>query len=118
MKKTKSTPLKKGIEISFVLILWIITAWLVYPLINLDSIDMSNVKEYLYRSAIGITIMLIFFGKTLFDLIFYQTSSKKMPLLNTIFLTIYSIVLAGGIIFMVAKMMLLYLKNRTTSSLF
>jgi len=45
---------KKEIAFGLVIILWIITAWLLYPLINLDAVDMENAKEYLYRSAIGI----------------------------------------------------------------
>ncbi|MFQ6083003.1 MAG: hypothetical protein ACE5WD_06560 [Candidatus Aminicenantia bacterium] len=118
MKRTKSTGFKKEIVVGFVLILWIVIAWLLYPLINLDSVDMKNAKEYLYRSVIGITIMLIFFGKTIIDLLFPQVSFKRMPLLSTIFLTIYSIALAGGIIFMVVRMIVLYLKSRRTGLIF
>ncbi|NOR22735.1 MAG: hypothetical protein GQ476_08645, partial [Candidatus Aminicenantes bacterium] len=67
-ENTKSMKFKKEIAFGLVIILWIITVWLLYPLINLDSVDMENAKEYLYRSAIGITIMIIFFGKTILDL--------------------------------------------------
>jgi len=112
MEGVKSSGFKKGTKIGFILILWLTTAWLLYPLITLDSVDMENATEYLYRSAIGIAIMLMLFGKTIFDLFFPQEISKKMSLINTIFLTIYCIVLAGGIIFMVSRMIILYLKNR------
>ncbi len=118
MKSTKSMKFKKEIAFGLVIILWIITAWLLYPLINLDSVDMENAKEYLYRSAIGITILIIFFGKTILDLFFPEVTFKTMPLLNTIFLTIYSIVLAGGIIFMITRMIILLMRSSKSGFLF
>ena len=118
MKSTKSVKFKKEIIFGLVVILWVITAWLLYPLINLDNVDMDNAKEYLYRSAIGITIMIIFFGKTILDLFFPQLTFKTLPLLNTIFLAIYSIALAGGIIFMITRMIILYMKSRKSGFLF
>lgn len=114
----KSMKFNKEIVFGFIIILWILTAWLLYPLINLDSVDMENAKEYLYRSAIGITIMIIFFGKTVFDLLFPQVTFRRMPLLTTIFLAIYSIALAGGIIFMVTRMIVLYLRSRESGFIF
>ena len=118
MMKIKSSGLKKEISFGVELILWIVTAWLLYPLIILDSVNMENVKEYFYRSAAGITIMIIFFGKTITDLLFPQVSSKKIPLFETIFLAAYSILLAGGIIFMFVRMVLLYLKSRKSGFMF
>jgi len=117
-ESTKSMKFKKEIAFGLVIILWIITIWLLYPLIILDSVDMENAKEYLYRSAIGITIMVILFGKTILDLFFPQVTFKTIPLLNTIFLTIYSIALAGGIIFMITRMIILLMKSRTSGFLF
>jgi len=102
----------KKLGIIFMLILWIVTAWLLYPLVVLDSVDMDNAKEYFYRSAIGIAIMIILFGKTAFDVFFPQVVSKKVPLINTIFLTLYSLLIAGGIIFMVSRMIVLYINNQ------
>jgi len=110
--------LKKEITFVLVIILWVVTAWLLYPLISLDSVDMENAKEYFYRTAAGITIMVIFYGKSIIDLFFPLFSSRKMPRLNTIFLCIYSLVLAGGIIFMVTRIVVLYLKSREGGFLF
>jgi hypothetical protein len=108
----------KKITLGVELILWLITAWLLYPLMILDSVNMDNAKEYFYRSAGGITIMIIFFGKTITDLLFPQMSSKKMPLFDTIFLTIYSVLLGGGIVFMFVRMVLLLMKSRKSGFLF
>ncbi len=118
MNHVKSEGLGKIGTWTLIIILWIITAWLLYPLINLDTVQMENAKEYLYRSAFGIALMLIFFGKTVFDLLFPQTTFSKIPLVNTVFLTIYALLLAGGIIFMVLRMIMLYLKSREGGFLF
>ncbi len=117
-EKAKLTRAKKGTALPLIIILWLLTAWLLYPLIVLDSIDMENAKQYLYRSAFGITIMLIFFGKTLIDLLFPEVSAKKMPVFNTVFLGIYSIALAGGIIFMIVRIVILFMKSRKSGWLF
>ena len=118
MRIIKSKKFKKDITFGLTIILWIVTVWLLYPLINLDSIDMENAKEYLYRSAFGISIMIIFFGKTILDLFFPQVTLSKAPLINTIFLSIYSFLLAGGIIFMITRVILLFLRSRKSGFLF
>ena len=110
--------LKKDIKFILVIVVWIVTAWLLYPLLILDSVNMENAKGFLYRSAIGITVMIIFFGKSVLDLLFPQVTLKKAPLINTIFLALYSFVLAGGIVFMVSRIIILYLRSRESGFLF
>lgn len=114
-KKSRSSRI---FNIGFILILWILTAWLLYPVVVLDRVEMTNAKAYLYRSALGIAIMIILLGKTIFDLLFPQVVTRNVPLLNTILLTIYSLAIATGIIFMVARMIILYLKNNDSGLLF
>lgn len=102
--------LKKSSGIVFILFIWICVVWLLYPLITLDSINMINAKQYLYRSAIGIGVMIILFGKTVFDLLFPQATNRRIPVLNSIFLIIYSFLMAGGIIYMVTRVIVLYIR--------
>jgi hypothetical protein len=102
----------RRLVLAFTLILWLFTAWLLYPLIALDRVDMSNVKQYLYRSALGLTMLIIFFGKALFDLIYPWVVGRRLPVLNSVFLTLYVLALTGGIIFMVLRLTLLLMKNR------
>jgi hypothetical protein len=108
----------KKIWIILIILLWLLTAWLLYPLMVLDSVEMDNAKQYLYRSAIGITIMIIFFGKTFIDLLFPLVFSKKTSALNTVLLSIYSIALVSGIIFMIVRMAVLYMRSRKSGFLF
>ena len=105
---------KPGRSLMFILmlLLWILTAWLLYPLVVLETVDMTNARAYLYRSALGIAFMLIFFGKSLFDLFFPSVTSTKTSRTNTGLLALYTIALAGGIIFMFVRIILLYLKSR------
>lgn len=105
--------LDRGWVIALTLAFWALAAWLLYPLINLDRVDMSNVKPYLYRSALGLTLLIIFFGKTLFDLIYPWVYSKKLPRLNAALLTLYAAALGSGIIFMILRMATLAMKDRS-----
>jgi hypothetical protein len=99
--------------VSFVAV-WAATAWLLYPLI-FRIITPFTAKEFFYRSAIGIILMIIMFGKTLFDLLMPQELSRKKNALNVLFLAAYTIVMAGGIIFMLIRILALYLnKNADT----
>jgi len=118
MKKSDFRGLKREVGFGLTIVIWIVTIWLLYPLINLDSVNMENAKEYLYRASMGTVIMIIFLGKTIFDLLFPQVTLRKTPLLNTIFLTVYAIALGGGIIFMVARIITLYLKSQKSGFIF
>lgn len=101
-------------RVGFVLILWVITVWLFYPLMTMKSVSMENSSEYFYRSMVGIAIILILFGKAIFDLLFPQAISQKMSLLNTIMLTIYCTAMASAIIFMISRIIALYLRSIDT----
>lgn len=103
----------RGWVIALTFALWALAAWLLYPLVNLDRVDMSNIKATLYRSALGLTLLIIFFGKTLFDLIYPWVYSKKLPRLNAALLTLYAAALGGGIIFMIIRMAALAMKDRS-----
>ncbi|MBN1271086.1 MAG: hypothetical protein JXB26_02345 [Candidatus Aminicenantes bacterium] len=104
--------------IFFVVVLWAGTAWLLYPLVVLDSVDVTNAKIYFYRSVFGVTILLIMFGKTFFDILFPHVTSRRTPVVQTVFLSLYCMVIAAGIIFMVARMIVLFLKSRDSGVVF
>lgn len=92
--------------------LWAFTVWLMYPLIVVDDVNAVKSKDYFYRSVIGIGIMIILFGKTVFDLFFPVSTPGKATALQMVFLTLYAMFLAGGIIFMVGRLVSLYLRNQ------
>jgi len=106
------TGLSKEMAVFLTLVLWGAAAWCLYPLLNLDNIDMSNVKPTLYRSAMGITILVIFFGKTLYDLVFPWVTNRALPRLNALLLALYLAILGGGITFVLVRMAALFFKSR------
>ncbi|MDH4271920.1 MAG: hypothetical protein OEW18_08080 [Candidatus Aminicenantes bacterium] len=108
----KKTGLSKEMAVALTLVLWAAAAWFLYPLFNLDNVDMSNVKPTLYRSAMGITILIIFFGKTLYDLVFPWVTNRTIPRLNAVLLTLYLFILTGGIAFVLVRTAALYFKSR------
>jgi len=98
------------------IVLWAVTLWLVMPMITLNKVELRSSMEYFYRAAGGVVIMIILFGKTVTDLLFSQDLSRRRSSMYMALLTFYSIALAGGIIFMAIRILLLYL-NANTSSL-
>jgi hypothetical protein len=116
MDKLKSPGPRKWIKIGLILIFWLVTAWLLYPLVVLDTVNLINAKAYLYRSAAGIAIMVMLLGKTITDLLLPLEISRKKSLVYTIFLTVYSMAIVGGIIFMISRMILVYLQKSDTGS--
>jgi hypothetical protein len=112
----KRNVLRLSRDAIFQIVLWLVTAWLLYPLVALDTVTFYNAKSYLYRTAAGIIIMIVLLGKNIFDLLFPQEISQKKAWLYTALLTVYSLAIAGGIIFMVVRMVILYFKQNQGSS--
>jgi hypothetical protein len=111
MALTRASAPQVAGKVAFQVALWTVTAWLLYPLVVLDSVTFYNAKSYLFRSAFGIVIMIILLGKTIFDLLFPQEVSQKKSLLYTVFLTLYSLAITGGVIFVVTRMLVLFFKQ-------
>jgi len=93
---------------------WGVTLWLLYPLI-FKIITPLTAGEYFTRSALGITLLILIFGKTFFDLLFPTELSKARNRLNWLLLSLYTTIMAVGIIFMLVRVLALYLnKNADT----
>jgi hypothetical protein len=107
---------KKFIRVGFYVFLWGFTAWLVIPLFTLDKVELIRATEYFYRSATGVVIMIILFGKTVFDLLFPQDTSGRKSTIYVALLTLYTIALAGGIIFMCLRILIIYLSNTAATA--
>lgn len=118
MADLSSPAFNRTLRIASFILIWGFTAWLIYPLIFLDTVTLHNATSYFYRSALGIIIMIILFGKTLFDLFFPLDTSRRKATLHVIFLTAYALVMAGGIILVLMRILLLYLKGDSEGSLY
>ena len=96
-------------------LVWIVTAWLLVPLITLDKVELRRSTEYFFRSAAGTVLMIIMFGKTIFDLLFPLDTSRRKNYVFVGLLTLYTVVLASGIIFMCLRILMVYLNANTST---
>ena len=111
MGKVRSPQYITRMRIVIFISVWLFTAWLLMPLITLEKVELRSSLEYFYRASAGVVIMIILFGKTVTDLLFSQDLSRKKSILYVTFLTVYSLVLAGGIIFMAVRILLVFLNT-------
>jgi len=111
-KKISDIPTGKWIVF---IVLLTITIWLVMPMITMDKVELRKSMEYFYRAAAGVVIMIILFGKTVTDMLFNQDLSRRKSSAYMVLLTFYSIALAGGIIFIAVRILLLYLNANSSS---
>jgi len=108
MFKSRRITAKKIFDIILFVIVWAFTVWLLYPILTSSSLESWDVKTYFYRTVLGIAIMLVLFGKTIFDLFFPLDSSKKESLLQTVFLTLYGLIVVTGILYVAGRLVIFY----------
>lgn len=111
MFKSRRISAKRVFDITLFVIVWSFTIWLLYPILTASGLEFWDVKTYFYRTVIGIAIMLIFFGKTIFDLFFPLDSSRGESLLQTIFLTLYGLIVVTGILYIAGRLVVLYFNS-------
>jgi hypothetical protein len=114
----QESTLQKGRKVAVFVLVWGVTAWLIFPLIFMQQVTLQNATKYFYRSALGITMLIILYGKTLFDLFFPLDTSQKKSALHVVFLTIYALVMTAGIILMLFRIFALYLKSGSAGAYF
>jgi len=111
--KRRLTP-KTIFDISLLLIIWAFVIWLLYPILTVNALEFWNTDTYFWRTILGIAIMIVFFGKTIFDLFFPIDASNKESLLQTIFLTVYGLIVAIGILFIAGRLVIFYFISSNT----
>jgi hypothetical protein len=114
MKKFAGSLFKNIRGIGLTLVVWAVTAWLVYPLFTISDLETWNPEAYTVRAILGIIILILFFGKTVFDLFFPLDNSMEKSWVHSIFLTIYGVVLAVGILYLAGRLIVIYFKSQNT----
>jgi len=117
MENAAASSSKKYYHFLYLLAVWVFTAWLLLPLVVVSDVTTQSVKGFFLRSATGIVIMIILFGKTLFDLLFPQNVSRRKSVISVTLLTLYALAMAGGIIFILIRILLLYLNQNASAYL-
>ena len=108
MESTRRISTKKIFDVTLILIVWAFVIWLLYPILTVSALDFWNTSTYFWRTVLGIAILLLFFGKTIFDLFFPLDSSKSESLLQTVFLTVYGLLVAIGILYIAGRLVVFY----------
>ena len=108
MEKTRRISTKKIFDVTLFFVVWAFVIWLLYPILTVTALDFWNTNTYFWRTVLGIAIMLLFFGKTIFDLFFPLDSSKSESLLQTVFLTAYGLLVAIGILYIAGRLVVFY----------
>ena len=107
----KVLDLRKITKPVLLVLFWAISIWLLYPLVLLNTQNAEKMtKFFFYRSGLGIVILLILFGKSVFDLLYLQDESQKMPFIKIAFLTLYAVVIISVIFFIGGKAIILFFK--------
>jgi hypothetical protein len=114
----QESSLQKGRKIALFILVWGVTAWLIFPLVVMQEVTLQNASKYFYRSALGITMLIILYGKTLFDLFFPLDTSRKKTTLYVVFLMVYALAMTAGIILMLFRIFALYLKSGSAGQVF
>ncbi len=111
MTGPEESTLRKGGRVAVMVLVWGITVWLIFPLIFLKDPSLKDASKYFYRSALGITMLIILYGKTLFDLFFPLDTSRSKTVAQVVFLTLYALGMTGGIIFVLFRIFALFIKG-------
>lgn len=98
-------------QVALFVMVWALTAWLIFPLLFMKTVALQEASKYFYRSALGIILLIILFGKTVTDLFFPLDTSRSKSFFQVVFLTVYALVMAGGIILILFRILALYLKS-------
>jgi hypothetical protein len=116
MKISKTFGGRFWLNAGVVAALWLFTFWLVYPMLTISSGGTIAARDYLYRTVLGLGIMIILFGKTVTDLLFPQDLSRRKAVVYTVFLVLYSLVLLSAIVFLVSRVIVAYLNTSISSA--
>jgi hypothetical protein len=113
-----SSSTRNAWKIAGYILVWAVTAWLILPLLLMTKVNLLDASKYFFRSALGIILLILLFGKTATDLFFPLDTSRKRSILQVLFLTVYALAMAGGIIFILFRILALYLKSNSAGQIF
>jgi len=100
---------KKALVISVTALVLLLAVWLVSPFFRIDASDEAAGKINSYRLFLGLTIMILFVGKSLWDVLAPQGLAKKVSNVKAVALVGLAIVVMGFIVFTVARAAAFYL---------
>lgn len=100
---------KKALALGMTALALLFAVWLVSPFFRLDDSDEAAGTINGYRLALGLTVMILFVGKSLWDVLAPQGLAKKVSNIKAVALVGLAIVVMGFIVFTVARAAAYYL---------
>ncbi len=100
----------------FNLLIWILAAWLLYPLVFI-KFDLGDVRTSFFRSLAGVALLIIMFGKNMVDVIFQKMTRSEAHLRTTamnVALT-YIFIIVSVISFAISILLMLTAQQRNTN---
>jgi len=98
-----------GIAITVALMMFAV--WLVWPFVRIDRSIYAQGNIIGYRLALGLTIMIIFIGKSMFDALAPQGLARPVSNTRGILLIVFSLILTGFVVYVVAQATVLFLRT-------
>ena len=102
---------KKILGIVVTALVLLFAVWLVSPFFRLDAADEAAGKLNGYRLFLGLMIMIVFVGKSLWDVLAPQGLAHKVSNVKAIALVGLAMLVLGFIIFTVARAAAYYLSS-------
>jgi len=87
----------------------LIAFWLLFPFIKIDQSDFVHAKQYVYRLALGMMILIIMLGKMGFDVFFPQGIAQKVSNLKSILFIIFGILILAFVVYIILQAGALFL---------
>jgi len=109
----EQTPAQKRRGIALTAVALIIAVWLVWPFVHIERSAYGQGKILAYRLFLGLAIMLVYVGKSMFDALAPQGLARKVSNAKGIALIVLTVLLTGFIIYIVGQATVLFL---TTSA--
>jgi len=102
---------KKALTVALTALVLLFAVWLVSPFFRLDAADEAAGKVNGYRLFFGLLIMIVFVGKSLWDVLAPQGLAHKVSNVKAVALVGVAILVLGFIIFTVARAASYYLNS-------
>ncbi len=83
---------------------------LLYPVITASSITPGRAETFFYRAVAGFGILIILFGKSLFDLFF--PGKRKVSWLDKAWLIVYAGIIGFSLVVLIGRILQIVLSNQ------
>ncbi len=99
-----------GLSIVVVILFTGAALWMLYPIISAESISPDAAEFFFYRAVGGFGVLIILFGKSLFDLFF--PSVRRVTWLDKTWLIVYSVIIGFSLIVLIGRVLQIVLSNQ------